>query len=410
MQRILIESRSNRLFRGIEIDQNYDQRGGLCQIEQGHLAVTTNPVDAKYLEYWKTLGFTLPEFLTAGPFDPRYTLSELIMQKPAVAEAIRRYAQNAPSRLEFSYIEPSEAALAEFLNIPAYCNFDFSLRLSRKLAFKQVCEQLHLPTLPWHSEPTPAALLAAGRQLLSDGQPFVFKANDGTGGIPSGSLLKISTVAELDAAEPIVSHAPITFFIEHLLSDVAAEIALHWEMNADGKLLWMECFEQLHKAFAYSGVAYPTTLAPAIRQEIETQFTERFYPYLVQHGGQGFFCCDLLVDQQGVVYWTDFNPRKGGILYIWEVIRRLARQYLSAGMYTFWHEHEHPLPPSFQNGLTFSDIRSRLADLLDPSHPPFVLITNPGILQFGYIDLSGVSTTTLEDSRKIFEEAKQRLC
>ena len=74
MKRIIIDSQSSRLFVGVEVEQNYDQRGGLCEVGEGHLIITINPIDQSYLNYWSdTLGFTLPTFLVAGPFDPKYT-------------------------------------------------------------------------------------------------------------------------------------------------------------------------------------------------------------------------------------------------------------------------------------------------------------------------------------------------
>jgi len=67
--RIIVDSQSNRLFKGIRIEQNYDQKGVLCQVGKDHLVITTEPINNEYLKYWKDLGFSLPNLITSGHFN-----------------------------------------------------------------------------------------------------------------------------------------------------------------------------------------------------------------------------------------------------------------------------------------------------------------------------------------------------
>jgi hypothetical protein len=85
MKRVLIETQSNKIFRGLESEQDYDQRGGLCQVGEGDIIIVTNSIDPNFLNYWKSLGFSLPEIIVAGPFDKNLTLSQLIISKEKVS-------------------------------------------------------------------------------------------------------------------------------------------------------------------------------------------------------------------------------------------------------------------------------------------------------------------------------------
>jgi hypothetical protein len=410
MQRVIIDSRSNRLFRGIEIDQNYDQRGGLCQVGSGHIAFTTTPVNPEYLAYWQDLGFSLPEFITAGPFDPRYTLSELIIQKPELQATLKAITHPKQARLEFSYIEATEQALTRLLEIPAYCNFDLSLWLSRKIPFKELCVQLGLPTPRWRFDPNHEVLYEAGKTMLKAGTPVFIKVNDGTGGIGCGGMFKAETLDELtDVLEKIANYHNDLFLVEEVITEKLTEVALHWEISEAGKLLRIGIFEQISTQNSYSGAAYPAQISPATRELIVAQLTDRLVPYLVRHGGKGFFCCDLMIDRQGNPHWVDLNPRKGGILYLWDLLLRLAQLHFPAAEWYFWHEHEIKLRAAKQHAPGFADIAKPLADLLTPREKPFVVITNPGILRFGMMDVVGISTQSREAAREVFTEAKIRL-
>jgi hypothetical protein len=133
MKRVLIETQSNKIFRGLESEQDYDQRGGLCQVGEGDIIIVTNPFDSDFLNYWRSLGFSLPEIIVAGPFDKNLTLSQLIISKEEVIEKIHSAIGDSDSRLEFFWIEKSESDLTKVLNITPYCNFDVSINLACKL-------------------------------------------------------------------------------------------------------------------------------------------------------------------------------------------------------------------------------------------------------------------------------------
>lgn len=407
MKRIIVDTQSNRLFRGLEVEQDFDQRGGLCQIGKGHIVVTTNPIDPAYLEYWQTLGFTIPHLITAGPFDPQYTLSELILQKKGVQEEIKALAKGIAARLEFYCIEETETDLSRVLEIPAYSNFDVSIRLSRKIPFKKICTALSISSPFWIFAEDRKYLFEEGKKLMLSGIPIVIKANDGIGGISCGGIFKPETVEDLEAFFCSLRTTEETFFLEKQLYNNIKEVSIHWEICEDGKIILIGLFDQISRNFSYAGCSYPVSIPHSIRNLIEFQLREILGPHLIQQGAKGYFCCDIIIDNQGIPYWTDFHPRKGAIRYIWDMVLRLSEIHFKQAEFYFWHEH---IRSSVDNGgNSFHEVAKAMSDLLTPGKNPFVVITNPGVIRFGYIDITGISINSKWEAKEIFEEAKRRL-
>ena len=394
MIRIIVDTQSNQLFRGIEMEQEYDQRGGLCQVGAGHIVVTTNPIDQEYLEYWQELGFSLPTLLVAGPFDPRYTLSELIISKPALQKEILSLVKGRPARLEFFYIEESEKKLAEVLGIPPYCNFKVSIPLSRKVAFKQVCQQISLPTPSWKICHTKKALLEKGRSFLDKGKRVLIKTNTGTGGLACGGMEKAESIRELEETVSSIDLEKGPFVIEELIEEKMADVAIHWEITPDRHLHIIGLFNQFSTNFSYQGSSFPVQIPFPLQELIKKQLKEKLFPYLLERKALGYFCCDIVIDKEGNPYWVDFNPRKGAILYVYDMTRRLSNIRFGGKKVYFWHEHC-KFPGKEKNKTSFRFIKTLLSDFLTP-HPPFVVITNPGIIRFGYVDITDISLNSIE--------------
>ncbi len=408
MKRIIIDSQSNPLLRGSEVEQHYDQRGGLCLVGSGHIVVTLDPVHREYLDYWQELGFTLPSFLTAGPFDSRYTLSELILHKPHIQQEIHTCIGSSPARVEFSFIEAPEAELADALALPVYCGFDVALNFSRKIPFKRLCAQLSIDTPTWWFHEDQERLFNEAERLLQAGKPLLFKADDGTGGMSIGGIFEVETLEQLERLVGTLRESGRRFFLEEFIFDKRADIAVHWEITDRRELRITGFFDQISPQCTYSGVSYPSTLPQRIRNVILKQLQEQIGPYLLQQGGMGYFCCDIIIDCNEQPLWIDFHPRKGAIFYIQEMVHRLARIRRHSSNPYCWHEHLKI--PVQQPALLFSHLAQRLTDLLHPSdHGPFVVITNPGVIPFGYMDITGISYHSKEEAHAIFREAVSRL-
>ena len=409
MKRIILDTQSNRLYRGIEFEQNYDQRGGLCQLGEGHVVVTTAPVEPDYLAYWRGLGFTLPHFIHAGPFDPGKTLSELVLEKPEVRRRIVAAAGEGPSRLEFFCIEASEEKVAEALGLPAYCNFPFSIATSRKTVFKTLCGELGIPTAPWLPADNRARALAWTAERLASGGELLLKADDGTGGIACGGILRIRTLADLETALAGAGTGPDhpALFIEEVIENPLAEISLHWEMDERGRVQVKGLFNQLSRNFSYAGVSYPATVCPDLRRQITRRLHRQLAPHMAERGAKGFFCCDIIVDRAGNDLWIDFNPRKGAIIYVRDMVARLSERHFGGAQCCFYHEH-FKLPPGYPE-RRFDALSRRLTGLLDPAPRAFAVITNPGILRYGHVDITGVSPHTTAEAMASVLAVKERL-
>jgi len=400
--RIIIDSQSNRLFRGVKLEQNYDQRGGLCQVGEGHVLITTHPIDSDYLTYWQNLGFTLPTMYTVGPFNPEYTLSELIMKNSEIKKLLEQSIDGDVARLEFFCIEETEKKLANYLGIPSYCQFDLALSLSSKIAFKQVCHDIDLNTAPWESCYCQDELTDAVYRFLSRGGSVLVKTDDGTGGIACGGMHKISSMKELvDVQSDIV----FPVIVERLIEYKKAEVSVHWEIDEQGQAHFIGIFGQLSKAFGYSGAFYPSDLSDPLLAVIQDELHNKLIPFLQNQNGLGYFCCDILIDNTGMVLWTDFNPRKGAILYVHDMTRRIREIHLNNKRRYFWHEHCY-----FGDGkISFLSITKKLDSLLVPNKQAFVVVTNPGVIPFGYVDITGISSISITDAQSIMERAKIEL-
>lgn len=402
--RVLIETQSNTLFRGIEAEQDYDQRGGLCQVGEGHVIVVTNPIDHNYLDYWQELGFTLPRIIHAGPFDKSCTLSDLILRNEEIQQQIKEAAGSNNARIEFFWIEESERNLAKALQITPYCDFDVAINFACKHRFKELCEDINLSTAPWVGAKSVQELVEVSREFFSADNDVLIKSSNGTGGISLGGIRIVQTHDDLMEDIPHIEKLNAPLVAEKMI-DKAAEVSIHWEIHDDGEVSIVGIFDQLARNFSYVGTAYPAQISLEIKEQIENDLMEKLVPYLKQLGAKGFFCCDILVDRSGGIYWIDFNPRKGAIIYVHDFAKRIvALHFAENDNFYLWHEHT-----SIAEGVMFEDVRRVLHDMLVPlSEQPFVVITNPGIICHGGLDITGFSLNSREDAKKIVQEVKSR--
>lgn len=401
--RVIIETQSNPLFRGQESEQVFDQRGGLCQVGQGHIVVTTNQIDPEYQRYWQGLGFTMPTLIQAGPFDPSYTLSELIANKPDVQEEILSSVNGTPARIEPFWVTECDLVLPDILGIPFYCNPDVFIEYACKFRFKKFCDEVGLATAPWVGGYTIDEIVGAYQRSEFASSPALVKAANSTGGLDLGTMIQVNSAAEL-ASQPEKLNGLLAPLIVEQSVDIWAEVTIHWEIGEDGVYRIIGIFDQFAKNSSYAGASLPTTLSKYLQKSIKRELVTRFIPPLQELRATGFFCCDLLVMEDGTVLWTDFNPRKGAILYIHDMVERLGQvmNWESGTMPNVWHEHV-----NLETGRSFSDVKQRLGALLAPSNnEPFVIVTNPGTLPYGGVDLTGLSFDGLEHAQAIVARAK----
>lgn len=400
--RVIIETQTNSLFRGSEGEQNYDQRGGLCQVGAGHVVVTTNEIDTKFLEYWRGLGFSLPRLITAGPFDPQCTLTELIARSPEVQRQILKAVNGSSARLELFWVDPGDAVLPHLLGIPVYGNIDLSVNCANKCAFKVLCEEIGLLTAPWVCAHSVEEVLTAYQSAPFALRPVLVKAANSTGGVSLGAIKHYVSAASLETSVDELRALEFPLVIEEML-DVNQEVTIHWELDETGSARIIGIFDQLTNNYSYSGAVLPTKLSSEIQERIRRDLSDKLIPWLQLRKGKGFFCCDILVDVLGQAWWTDFNPRKGAILYVYDMVRRLGE---SRGVaYHAWHEHL-----SIPHGSSFSGVQDVINSLLQPSTRfPFVVVTNPGLIPYGKLDLTGLSSVSREEASCVMQIAKQSI-
>jgi len=403
IKRVFIDTQSNELFRGFEGEQNYDQRA-LCQAGRGDVLVITNPIDPEYLAYWSGLGFDLPTIIHAGPFEPSQTLSDHVCDKKVVMDKILEAIGDSDARLEFFWVSERERRLADFLQVPPYCNFDVSIGLASKVSFKHLCEEIGLQTAPWIGVDSVEEIPYRWQGRFPSCDPVLIKASNGTGGKSLGTICRLESFLDLQDRQSELGKLSAPLVVEKIL-DVSSEVSIHWEMTMGGEMIIHGIFDQLTNDFSYAGTAFPTVLSPELQVVIRESLANVLMPYLQQAEASGFFCCDLLIDRSGVVHWTDFNPRKGAIVYIHDCMRRLTQIHFPGRDVYCWHEHS-----CLKAGSAFDDVRQCLGRSLAVSEEtPFVVITNPGIIAHGGLDITGVSLQSRGLAKEAVELAKRKI-
>ena len=405
--RVIIETQSNPLFLGQEAEQAYDQRGGLCEVGAGNLVVTTHPYDPDYMQYWRGLGFSLPHFVTAGPYDPNLTISDLIANKPQVQAEIKRLVNGNAARIEPFWVEERDLVLSRVLDIPMYSNIILNSRLASRHEFKQMCVRIGLQTPPWVGGVCRDEIVGRYSECAFAHEPVLAKSSNCTGGISLGMMKRFASISDLKINQCQLEELRFPLVIEKILDDVT-EAGVHWEIDEVGQPRLIGIFDQISKNYSYAGAAIPSRITSKARAQIESDLEALFWPELIRLGGLGYFCCDVLINKHGEVYWTDLNPRKGAILYIHHLVERLATEVfgLAISPWEVWHSHAN-LPGC---GHSFSRIRDRLCHRLRPSlKEPFLVITNPGSIPFGGVDITGFSADSREEAEQLVRWAEAEL-
>ena len=362
--------------------------------------MTTEPFDPDYLQYWIDQGYSLPHLIAAGPYAPEHCLSSLILAKSDIQDQIHSLLGGGPSRLEVFKPNPPELKLAEVLGVKPYFNQAFVAQYGNKSTFKALCESLGIPGLPY-LDVTPGL---SWDEIVAhfadfDGVPtlpgFLAKSVHGTGGIALGGMHKLEGPADL--AKLIGA----SYYIEPLV-DLAGEVSTHWEIHENGDIQVHGIYEQLAENASYVGVTYPFECPPQ-DQELLKNMTQKLSGELGALGGLGFMCCDVLKTSDGQLFWSDFNPRKGAASFVAVAVQRHVA--LQGKNYGFKHKHL----SGFNKGSSFADVEAKLGKLLTPSESGFVLVTNPGVIPYGGLDITAISYGGKADAEALFETALGKL-
>ena len=393
--RVLLDSQSNPHFSGVVSEQDYDQRAALSQGEGNDIAVTTNPIDPLYISYWKGLGFEIPHLVVAGPFEKEKILSTLILKKNKVQEELLKKINGSPARLEFFTPSSNEEQLAKTLGIPAYVDFGFANEFQKKSSFKNLCKKINISTLP-HVD------ISGGEKpswneiqniLGFSPHGYIAKHIFGTGGKGLGTIINLS--------EDIYSKLEGDYIIERVV-EISTEIAVHWEIDFDSNVNFIGYFKQLAKDKAYIGSMFPAVIEDNLWNKIYSEYLI-LTKEIVKLNGLGFMCCDIIVDSEGNFYWSDLNPRKGAILFVFDAVRRLLRNY-SLEKTPYFVVHEQIKCPRISS---FGQLQEKIKEYLDFNNQGFLLVTNPGLVPHGSIDLTSISFVNHEHSMVLLEKVRK---
>lgn len=396
------------------MEQRFDQRGGLCEVGAGNVIVTSDVIDPDYLAYWVELGFDLPHMINLARKEEEnhLSLSELLLARPLAIQEIQRFINGREAQLEFFWIDEPEENLVGALGIPAFCGIEFARAFTSKVKFRRLAKGLGLPLAEGAICSSFDEIKAFALQAIERGISVTVKGELGTGGVDGGCMETVHSQAELMSKIPdLVATLGGEFVVEELLEGPITEISIHWVITAEGKTENVRIAGQLSENCGYAGAYWPTMMSKEEEVAIAKRVSEELGPSVVKFGGRGCFCCDVIVSPRE--HWMDFNPRKGAIRYILEMLRRLkcsCKESDDQPLVPFWHEqlklNSNPDDPGERKA--FSQIREILDPLLDHNRTSFVIITNPGLIETRHFDLTGVGPTR-DAAQNVCQVARRRL-
>lgn len=401
--RIFVDSQSNALFKNSPLEQAYSLRGGLCEGGKDDVVIVPYPFDQAYLDYWAGLGFDLPKIVVVNNNNGRdgsLTISELILRNPGIISQIKRLAKkDENARLEFFCIEDSERKLSECLEIPAYCNFDFSSKFAKKQEFRRLCLECGIPVVEGKicSNIKEASIIID--DLRRRGFSSLIKSEYGTGGLACGGCVLIRPEDDIEACFAKIKFLGPEFLVEKVIES-ALEVSVHWEISENGQATFIGMQDQLSKNFGYAGVTIPSSASEVQTSCIKNRLFKLLIPAMQKHRAIGYFCCDVIIAPEE--HWMDFNPRKGAALYVRRMTGRLKERFFPNKPVFVWHEH-----CNLGMGTTFSTVQKALGKMLDPVNDPerLVVITNSGVMPHGYLDITALSVQSREDALNHFRKA-----
>lgn len=390
-RKILIDSQTPGLFIGQPSEQAYDARA-MAIAREGDIIITTSPIDPEYLSYWRGLGFGLPNFLHAGPFQPDKCLSTLILNNQNVRRELAQLNKEDYELHFFITVDGVEEKVAKELGFPAYVNFNFADRYRNKQIAKMLFAEAGVPTLPHLYSKDAGFSFEKCEQQLGKG-PYLAKDIFGSGGKKLNTIIEFSNKEELTAI-------PFDAFIVERKINLFTEIACDWEMGYLGKSKLITWRYQLSENDSFCGTKFPVVVQDKLAEMLDAEY-QKLTRSISAKGGLGHMSCDILIDQDMNSWWSDLNPRKAASFYVCQSVKDLMEIQGRQTPYYFHHKHAH----THSRGVVFDNIRKVLGDYLDPTKENFILVTNPNVIPYGTVDLTGVSRKSIEEATEILQNA-----
>jgi hypothetical protein len=393
---IFIDSQSPLMFVGKESEQAYDARA-LALAREGDIIITTSPVDSAYLSYWKGLGFTLPTFMHAGPYENDKCLSTLILDKEPIKQQLMSLNRDEYELHFFLTVDGVEEQVAKTLGFSSYVNFNFAATHRNKETAKKLFIESGIPTLPYLSSLDPQLSFEKVHEVLGSGS-YLVKELYGSGG------KSLNTIYEFSNQEGYNEIPFADFIIERKIS-LLKEIAYDWQIHYDGNPSLIRRRQQLSENDSFCGTMFPVAVTPHLSERLHGEY-EKLVQNISAKGGIGHMSCDILIDADGNSWWSDLNPRKAASHYVCQAVTELMEmRKVDPASYSFHHKHAH----THTSGVTFSQVREVLQNVLDPSLSRFVLVTNPNVIPYGTVDVTAVSLHGSEDATLLLNETFEKI-
>lgn len=325
MAKLIIDSQNLPVQIGRALAQGLEQRGAFCYGHAGDLAIVTEPVPTEFLDYWSQLGFSTPDLLVLDDDINKGDLLQRLFANPSALKIVETWLDRQ-SQVEYCCYRPDfgEQDFCRHFGIQLDANIELTNKLLDKRYFKQLAEAHHLSVLPTLEVENLTQGWQQLQRLKNAGERWLCKAAKGVGGEYWGSISCINEYASLDEFSKQLGFYRNEFFLEPHI-DVKAELSVQW-FHAHSTTSVIGIFEQIAHRNSYTGAQTASFELEPIIAQVKNELQQKMIPMLEAHDYRGNACCDVLIDANNRFYWSDFNPRKGGITYVAELMRRIAER------------------------------------------------------------------------------------
>lgn len=232
-------------------------------------------------------------------------INEDASDSPYVRDLVKKILQNQPDLFVNLFKNTSEMKLPqqdERVKVIGP-DPDITSYLDDKTNQHRIAQELGLPVPESYVASSFEELLRLYHSKFDSGRAFIACANGWAG---EGNEI-VNNLDDIVNSDKLKGNR---FIIKRLL-DLEASITTHGIIANEDEILIAGLSDMIMDGVNYHGVVYPSN---ASKQNIDGMLksTEKVAKFMGGLGYRGFFNFDFMIDRDGVLYFTEINPRKGG--------------------------------------------------------------------------------------------------
>lgn len=373
--KVYIENRPHYLLPGAFPARIYEERC-LTQLQEGDIAITSRPVNCAYFRYMTGhLGVGQQAYLLS-PAVCKRDLAYSVLKDARLLSLLKEFGSDREYQLETYISSPHMEQIAEITGLPLLFNSAVYDKFNTKSGFRRLAAFLNLPVPPGIE--TGKYTMLPAQKFLGKHKDIIIKYDSTLGGC---GVFRASSPSEMN-------HILKNALENRLVVEKYIHAAVHGSVqlvidNGGCHYVADECFLQDN---SFKGFCYPARFD----SERIVDMVKPLAALLLEEGVvSGWFGLDFMIDENGQVFFHDFNPRKTAVSYVLSTVARIMG----------WPD---PIPRAsiaaayvyLKAALTFEDIYELMEDMLlkpGEDNSEGIILINPGLLLQGLVNIVAVS-------------------